>query len=338
MRRAGVVSVLAVLVLAACSGDRLTQVRSVPPPTHVPTADLALLLDHAGNPADHLTVSGINDSGVVVGTLADGGPPQATIWTPPGLAPTALPLPTDAVTSVGTRIANDGTVLGQVCDAASHCTWVTWQGGTISPVNPQGDARDICPCDGQVIVGGLTVHGVMHAVIWTHGKLLDLGVPPGFASAEFVAVDEGFMAATAVRLDGTKAPFRWSPQFGFQALPVAGGDVSAVDVNALGTVLADDDHIYPLTGGSVAFPAMLSHGTAINDSDWVSGVFQQAAPPGGEAPPPTSGAARIGTDSLAQLSGDNNSVTFDIDNAGDVLGMNTRLPQGWVDNIHSHFP
>lgn len=148
------------------------------------------------------------------------------------------------------------------------------------------------------------------------------------------------MAATAVRSDGTKAPFRWSPQFGFQALPVTGADVAAVDVNASGTVLADDNHIYPLAGGSIAFPSALSQGTAINDSDWVSGVFQEPAPPGGgEAPPPRSGAARIATDSLVALEGDNFSLTIDIDNAGDVVGMdNHNVTQGWVDNVHLHFP
>ena len=130
------------------------------------------------------------------------------------------------------------------------------------PLAPHGDARDICPCDGQVVVGGLTVHGVQHAVIWTHGKLLDLGVPPGFASAEFVAVDEGFMAATAVRSDGSKAPFRWSRQFGFQALPVTGGDVAAVDVNASGTVLADDNHICPQRAPALSVTVRLRQGAA----------------------------------------------------------------------------
>lgn len=341
MRSAGVVRMLSVLLLAACSGDRLTNVRDVVPHTPV-TAKQAggFLLDHSGNPANDLTVSGLNDSGVVTGSLEDIGPQQTVIWTPPDFKPTSLPFPSGAQTSFGTRISNDGTVLGQACDSANHCTWVTWHGSTITPVNPQGDARDICPCDGQVIVGGLTVNGVMHAVIWTHGKLLDLGVPPGFASAEFVAVDEGFMAATAVRSDGTRAPFRWSPQFGFQALPVTGGDVAAVDVNALGTVLANDDHVYPLTGGSIAFPATLREGTAISDSDWVSGTFVPPPPAGGgEGPPLRSGAWRAGTDSVAVLIGDVFSQTFDINNDGLVLGMDGHNTiGGWVDNVHSHFP
>jgi len=72
------------------------------------------------------------------------------------------------------------------------------------------------------------VDGVQHPVIWTHGKVFDAGVPSGFVSAEFTAVDEGFMAGTAESKTAT-VPFRWSPQFGFQMLPTSG---NAINVNS----------------------------------------------------------------------------------------------------------
>ena len=337
MRTAGAAQVLTVLLLAACGGDRLTSIAKVPPPPPHLTINRIELLDNSGFPATELTVGGINETGVVAGSLTDRAPQIATIWIPPDYKPTALPLPGDTGISVGTRIANDGTVLGKICDSlGQHCRWVTWKNGTITPVTPKGDARDICPCDGQVIVGGLMVDGVQHPVIWTHGKLLDVGVPAGFESAEFIAVDEGFMAGTAVRGTTPSVPFRWSPQFGFQMLPTFG---SALDVNASGTVLVDDDHVYPLGGSPVAFPTTFetgafSDGTAISDSNWVSGVYTLREEDA--EPPPQAGAWKIGTDSVLPLNGFT-SQGLDINNAGLVLGVNFDNGfNAWVEELHSH--
>jgi len=342
MHTARLAQVLTVLLLAACSSDRLTSVAKVPPPPAHLTVNRTSLLNNSGSPATTYTLGGINEPGVVAGSLIDGSRQVATIWSPPGYKPTALPLPGDTGISIGTRIANDGTVLGKICDSTGQaCRWVTWKNGTITPVTPQGDARDICPCDGQVIVGGLMVDGVQHPVVWTHGKVLDPGVPPGFTSAEFVAVDEGFMAATAVGPRGT-APFRWSPQFGYQTLPVTGGNVAALDVNALGTVLADDNHVYPLGGPALAFPTLFgslafSDATAISDSNWVSGVWMLRPPDA--LPPPTAGVWKVGTasvDSLVALGFDFGSRAIDINNAGLVLGIDPAdAPRAWVIDLHS---
>lgn len=331
MRTAAVAQVLTVLLLAACSGDRLTSIGKVLPPTVHGSFQGGILLDNSGAPATQLTVAAINDPGVVAGSLTDGSPQIATTWAPPDYKPTTLPLPGDTGISAGTRIANDGTVLGRICDSlGQHCRWVTWKNGTITPVDPQGDARDICPCDGQVIVGGLMVDAVQHPVIWTHGKLLDVGVPTGFASAEFIAVDEGFMAGTAVRANGAEVPFRWSPQFGFQVLPTFG---QALDVNASGTVLVDDDHVYPLGGPPIAFPTTLetgafSMGTALNDSGWVAGVWTLVAEDA--LPPPQAGAWKIGTDIVLPVAGEF-SQALDINNAGFEIGQGDDTgPEGWV--------
>ncbi len=340
MRTANVARVLVVLFLAACSGDRLTSIGRILPPPERATFVGGVLLDNSGNPAAELTVAAINEPGVVAGSLTDGSPQIATTWSPPDYKPTALPLPGDTGISAGTRIANDGTVLGKVCDSlGQHCRWVTWKNGTITPVTPQGDARDICPCDGQVIVGGLMVDGVQHPVIWTHGKLLDVGVPAGFASAEFIAVDEGFMAGTAVLTNGGAVPFRWSPQFGFQVLPTGG---HALDVNASGTVLVDDDHVYPLGGPPIAFPTTFetgafSMGTALNDSGWVAGVYTLR---GDDAlPPPQAGAWKIGTDSVLPVQAGFFSQGLDINNAGFEIGQGSdNSTDGWAISIYAGLP
>jgi hypothetical protein len=320
MRTAAVARVLTVLLLAACSGDRLTSVAKTPSPPERETAQGGILLNNSGSPAEELTVAAINDSGIVAGSLTDGSPQIATTWAPPNYNPTALPLPGDTGTSFGTRIANDGTVLGEICDSAGqHCTWVTWKNGTITPVTPQGDAHDICPCDGQVIVGGLVVGGVQHAVIWTHGKLLDVGMPPGSTGAEFVAVDEGFMAGNASGPGG--GAFRWSPQFGFQMLP---GAADALDVNSSGTVLVSNDRVYPLGGPPIAFPTdfetgNFSMGTALNDSGWVAGVFTFR---GDDAePPPSAGAWNIGTGNVVPVFFGDGSEGLDINNSGVEIGQ-----------------
>ena len=335
MRIAASARVLTVILLAACSGDRLTSVAKVSPPQK-PLGDIGgLLLNHSGSKATVLTVSAINDSSVVVGSLTDGSPQVATIWSPPDFKPTALPLPGDTGISFGTRIANDGTVLGQICDSLNqHCRWVTWKNGTITPVTPQGDARGICPCDGQVIVGGLMVDDVQHAVVWTHGKVLDVGVPPGFKSAEFTAVDEGFMAGAAVDTRGGLVPFRWSPQFGFQILPTLG---HALDVNSSGTVLVDDGRVYPLGGSPIGFPSDLETGafylgTALNDSGWVAGVFQFAGDD--ELPPPQAGAWNIKTGKVVPSDAAFGSQAIDINNAGVEIGQGDENgSEGWVSSI-----
>lgn len=331
MHTAGVARALAVLLLAACSSDRLTNIDKTPSAPVREISQGGLLLNHSGSPATDLTVAAINDSGIVAGSLTDGSPQVATTWAPPNYNPTTLPLPGDTGTSLGTRISNDGTVLGKICDGAGQqCRWVTWKNGTITPITPEGDARDICPCDGQVIVGGLTVDGVQHPVVWTHGKLLDVGVPSGFASAEFIAVDEGFMAGTAVATDGRVVPFRWSPQFGFQMLPTFG---NAIDVNSSGTVLVDDNHVYPLGGSPIAIPSDLARGalsmaTALNDSGVVAGIFMFQ---GDDAlPPPSAGEWKIGTD-FARPRGPEGSQALDINNAGFEIGVGFVGPGGTIE-------
>ena len=330
MHTARVARALAVLLLAACSSDRLTNIAKTPSAPQGEITEGGLLLNHAGSPATNLTVAAINDSGIVAGSLTDGSPQVATTWAPPIYNPTTLPLPGDTGTSLGTRVSNDGTVLGKTCDSlGQHCRWVTWKNGTITPITPQGDARDICPCDGQVIVGGLMVDGVQHPVIWTHGKVFDAGVPSGFTSAEFTAVDEGFMAGTAESKTAV-VPFRWSPQFGFQMLPTSG---NAIDVNSSGTVLVDDNNVYPLGGSPIAIPSDLSKGalsmaTALNDSGVVAGIFMFQ---GDDAlPPPSAGEWKIGT-AFALPRGPEGSQALDINNAGFEIGVGFVGPGGTIE-------
>lgn len=145
------------------------------------------------------------------------------------------------------------------------------------------------------------------------------------------------MAATAVRANGSTAPFRWSPQFAFQAPSTAG---AALDVNASGTVLADDDHVYPLGGSPIAFPTTyetgaFSMGTAINDSGWVAGVYTLRADDA--LPPPQAGAWKIGTDSVVPVPTDWFSQGIDVNNAGLMIGMDSQNNfDGWVEDIHQH--
>jgi hypothetical protein len=330
MHIARVARAVAVLLLAACSGDRLTNIARTPSQPQREITEGGVLLNNSGSPATSLTVAAINDSGIVAGSLTDGSPQVATTWAPPNYNPTALLLPGDTGTSLATHVANDGTVLGKICDGAGqNCRWVTWKDGTVMPITPAGDARDICPCDGQVVVGGLMVKGVQHPVIWTHGKLLDVGVPSGFASAEFIAVDEGFMAGTAIKSNGAPVPFRWSPQFGFQVLPTFG---DAIDVNSSGTVLVDDDHVYPLGGAPIAFPTTLETGalsmaTALNDSGWVAGVWTLVAEDA--LPPPEAGAWKIGTNIVLPMGGEG-SQALDINNAGFEIGVGFVGTEGYV--------
>jgi hypothetical protein len=141
------------------------------------------------------------------------------------------------------------------------------------------------------------------------------------------------MAGNATGAGG--GAFRWSPQFGFQMLPGAG---SALDVNSSGTVLAANDHVYPLGGPPIAFPTdfengAFSQGTAISDSNWVSGVWTLQAEE--QLPPPMAGAWKIGTDSVLPLEAGEGSQGIDINNAGSMVGQGPPFDfDGFAGNIH----
>jgi hypothetical protein len=199
----------------------------------------------------------INDSGLVVGYAATASlnPSGAAIWSPPDYVGEFLPRSPGTGYSEATDVANDGTVLGVECaDASSACVPTIWRNGTITHLDALDTATDICPCDGETVVGASFVDGVRHATVAIQGFPLDAGVPDGFVSSIFTAVANGHIVGEARRANGSTAAFRWTPAGGWVML--RGGDFATViDVNSQGDAIGwmpkeDANAFWPGDGGA----------------------------------------------------------------------------------------
>jgi probable HAF family extracellular repeat protein len=232
----------------------------------------------------------INDSGVVAGFVSNAARDigTAALWRPPEYTGELLPLSPGMTVSIATDLANDGTVLGMECAAPqSGCVWTLWRDGSITHLTALDAITGICPCDGETVVGGVIVDGVMHAAVAIQDFPLDAGVPDGFVSSIFTAVANGHVVGEAKRANGTTAAFRWTPAGGWAMLP--GGDVATViDVNshgdAIGWLPAEDANAFWPGDGSA--PTLEPNGTftALDDAGVVVGMepITQFGPPVGE--------------------------------------------------------
>lgn len=251
--RSGWLTLLA-LSLAACSADRSP---TAPPATRVPgnTVSRVEIMTLGGTPVMYAVGNAINDSGLVVGWVSNISPllDGAALWAPPDYTGELLPTSAGMGYSSATDVANDGTVLGLECASVGNgCVPTVWRDGVITHLTALDTATDICPCDGETVVGAAIVDGVRHATVAIQGFPLDAGVPDGFVSSIFTAVANGHIVADAQRSDGSTAAFSWTPSGGWVMLP--GGDHATVfDVNSHGDAIGrttDGNAFWPGDGSS----------------------------------------------------------------------------------------
>lgn len=274
---------LLALSLAACSAEHSP---TAPPETRAPggTVSRADIMSVGGTPYMFAVGSAINDSGVVVGLVSNAEPQSGApaLWAPPEYTGELLPTSPEMSVSLATDLANDGTVLGLECTSPdSGCVPTIWRDGVITHLTALDTATDICPCDGETVIGASIVDGVRHATVAIQGFPLDAGVPDGFVASIFTALANGHIVGDATRADGSTAAFRWTPKGGWVMLP--GGDNATVfDVNSHGDAIgrtADGNAFWPGDGSAPTIEPIGSF-AAIDDAGLVVGV----APLGAGAP------------------------------------------------------
>lgn len=281
---------LLALTLAACSADRSPT--APPPVTREPGNSVSRtdIMSLGGTPVMYAVGNAINDSGLVVGYVSNISPflEGAALWAPPEYAGELLPRSPGMDYSNATDVANDGTILGVECASAGNgCVPTTWRNGAITHLTALDTATDLCPCDGETVLGAAMVDGVRHAAVAIQDLLLDAGIPDGFVSSIFTAVAYGHFVGEAARADGSTAAFRWTPSGGWAMLP--GGELATVvDVNSHGDAIGrtpDGNAFWPGDGSA---PTIEPIGTfeALDDSGLVVGE----APLGTGFPNPPEGA------------------------------------------------
>lgn len=287
--RSGWLPLLAVS-LAACSADRSP---TAPAPVEKAPGSVSSQIDILsvdGTTVPYAIGRAISDSLLVVGIASkvSTDPSRAVMWAPPAYAGEYLPESPGIVFSEATDVANDGTVLGVECvDASSTCTPTIWRNGTITHLDALDTATDICPCDGETVVGASIVDGVRHATVAIQGFPLDAGVPDGFVSSIFTAVANGHIVGEAKRANGTTAAFRWTPAGGWAMLP--GGDhATVIDVNSHGDAIGwmPSEYANAFWPGDGSAPTIEPVGNflALDDAGLVVGYapMTQFGPPAGK--------------------------------------------------------
>jgi probable HAF family extracellular repeat protein len=130
------------------------------------------------------SVAGINDSGQIVGTDADGNTGLSQPFLDSNGKITQLPLPSYASASPATgcsagMINNNGMVLGGCDDPSSDEHGVVWQNGTVTDLGtlggPQTGAAALNNL-GQVVGWSQTSTDADHGFLWANGKMTDLGL------------------------------------------------------------------------------------------------------------------------------------------------------------------
>lgn len=285
---------LLVLSLAACSAENSPT--APPPVTRVPGGSVSRtdIMSVGGTPVMSVVGHAINDSGLLVGHVFNASPPISgpAVWAPPEYTGELLPTSAGMSFSDATDVSNDGTILGLECiSLGDGCVPTVWSEGVITHLTALDTATDICPCDGETVIGASVVDGVRHATVAIQGFPLDAGVPDGFVSSIFTAVAFGHIVGNAMRADGSTAAFRWTPAGGWVMLP--GGDQGVVfDVNSRGDAIGatpDGNAFWPGDGSAPTIEP-IGKFEAINDSGLVVGE----APLGTGFPNPEPGAPNGG--------------------------------------------
>jgi probable HAF family extracellular repeat protein len=139
--------------------------------------------------------NGINNHGAIVGANTE---PAETAWLLQNGTVTNLPsLPGNGATRA-IAINDNGLIVGDALDAAARQTAVTWQNGRITALGslPGGDFSQVFGVNlaGQAVgMANVTTGGrfaPQHAVLFDHGKVIDLKVPmAGTNSAQANAIN-----------------------------------------------------------------------------------------------------------------------------------------------------
>jgi hypothetical protein len=276
--------------LAACSADRSPTAPAPVEKTPGSVASQIDILSVDGTTVPYAIGRAISDSLLVVGIASkvSPDPSRAAMWAPPDYAGEYLPESPGIDFSEATDVSDDGTIVGVECaPSLGGCVPTMWRDGAITHLTALDTATDICPCDGDVVVGAALVDGVRHAAVTVQGFPLDAGVPDGFSASIFTAVANGHIVGNATRADGSTAAFRWTPGGGWVMLPGA-DHAMVIDVNSHGDAIgrATDGNAFWPGNGSAPTIEPIGIFEAIDDAGLVVGE----APLGTGFPNPPEGA------------------------------------------------
>jgi len=256
--------------------------------THVSAQHYAAVFLGSGH---HMTVLGVNDSGVSVGRIGLAYSNTAALrWSPTGV-----------VTNLGTlggtfaearAINNLGQIVGDSLlagDSTFHAfRWTPGSGMQDLGTLDGGDSFAYAINKHGVVVGESRSDSIDHAIRWTRrGGMQDLGVLGGFFSRATGINSAGHIVGSATLPDQSLHAFFWTAQHGMTQLDLG--------------------------------PTTLSEAAAINDSDQVVGYYvsPQDGMPHAFLWDPTTGFHDLG--GLREFGCF--SFAYGINNSGDVVGI-----------------
>lgn len=181
----------------------------------------------------------INGAGQVAGISGFpwyGPPPHATLWSADGVA-ADLGVLAGGTFSIANAISETGQAVGYADTREHVAVPVSWRPGapaqplSIWPGHVAGYATGVNDA-GEIIGYSLDVDGNPHAILWTHGRMVDLGArayPWGINNSTVVVGDN--------RAAGYSVPFRWTPNAGMKDLPNCQCGAAGYSINDRGVIV-----------------------------------------------------------------------------------------------------
>lgn len=246
----------------------------------------------AGFPQGGSLVKALDDAGDVVG-YAPLSPGQSAVeWK--GGAVSALPTFTGAVGtpySDALGINNSGQIVGYSLTAAGVADPVLWQNGTITDLGTlpgalvppaaygvrSGVARAIDD-SGQIVGESLNSAGLLHAVEWIGGKIVDLGAVDAQSQSQAVAINKaGQIVGVGFTGAGPVQPLLWQNGQLIQLGLLAGdNEAYTTSINTAGVIAGYADNTSNVSG--TVHAVIWENGTVIDlnsllpaNSGWVLG-------------------------------------------------------------------